>query len=1387
MKGYTAPIVLFLVALVLVVLFGQGASVTQAADYTVTNLEDSGPGSLRQAILDANAQAGADTITFNVSGIITLASPLAITDPAGLTIDGAGQNITISGDNAVRVMSVHSGAVLTLQNLTIADGVAMSGSGGGVLNSGTLTVSNSTFFQNISVFNNGGGISNSGTLTVSNSTFSHNQAGQGGGIFHSIGTLTVSNSTFSQNNATTGGGIYNSSGTVTLRNTIVANNAPGGNCSGAIINGEGNLSYPDSTCPGINADPKLLTLANNGGPTQTMALGAGSAAIDAAVDANCPNTDQRGVTRPQGAHCDIGAFELEQAAAVTYTLSASISGNGSVSADGINCSSDCSETFNEGTEVTLTANPAAGWSFSHWSGDLSGSANPTTITMDSDKSITATFTPDVYHLIYVNQAAGGSNDGSSWANAFTDLQAALAEADSGDEIWVAVGVYKPTTDAGDREASFQLRNGVALYGGFAGTEDAREQRDWLNNVTVLSGDIDDNDDSDADGVVLDPDDINGANSYQVVVGSGADGTAVLDGFTITAGQANGSDPHDRGGGMYNDNSSPTLANVVFSGNQATFGGGMFNDNSSPNLTNVTFNGNQAQHNGGGIYNLSGSNPILIGVSFNGNQTGSFGGGMFNWGNSSPSLTNVIFRGNQAGSDGGGMSNDNSSNPTLTNVTFSGNQAQNSGGGMFNFNNSDLIIQNSIFWHNQDNSGTDTATASIANIDSTPTIRYSLVQGCNPDGAWDVACGENGGGNLDDTDPLFINTPNPDAAPTAAGNLRLQAGSPAIDVGDNSSNDSGADLAGNARIRGGVIDLGAYENPDAACPEDGVRYVNQRATQSGDGLTWASGYRDLQDGLWVNESCEIWVAAGVYRPTDDAGDRAASFELRNSAALYGGFAGTETARNQRDWLNNITVLSGDIDHNDNSDANGVVLDPDDINGANSYQVVVGSGTDGTAVLDGFTITAGQANGPNSHNQGGGMVNNSGSPTLANVIFSGNQAAFGGGLSNSFSSPSLANVTFSSNQANFGGGLYNGFSNPNLANITFSRNQANQDGGGMYNFNSHPSLTNVAFSSNQASRGGGMYNETSSHPSLTNVTFSGNQANIGGGMHNFNNSNPTIQNSIFWHNQDDSGVGTAAASIANNSVSTPIIRYSLVQGCHPHGSWLDDCGADGGHNLADADPLFVVTPDPAAAPTTAENLRLQAGSPAIDAGNNAYVAGIATDLDGNPRITGPAVDLGPYESNAYLLLVDVVGEGTVTRQPDEATYSFGTAVTVTAVADPGWTFSHWSGHLSGSTNPATVTMDGDKSITATFTQDVYLLLVDVVGQGTVTRLPDEATYPSGTVVTVTAVADPGWTFSHWSGDLSGSANPTSITMDGNKSITATFTPDVHHLFLPVIVGP
>jgi hypothetical protein len=140
--------------------------------------------------------------------------------------------------------------------------------------------------------------------------------------------------------------------------------------------------------------------------------------------------------------------------------------------------------------------------------------------------------------------------------------------------------------------------------------------------------------------------------------------------------------------------------------------------------------------------------------------------------------------------------------------------------------------------------------------------------------------------------------------------------------------------------------------------------------------------------------------------------------------------------------------------------------------------------------------------------------------------------------------------------------------------------------------------------------------------------------------------------------------------------------------------------------------------------------------------------------------------------FALSVTLDGSGSVTKNPNQATYTYGTVVQLTAVADTGWAFSSWGGNLSGSTNPASITMNGNKSVIAHFTQNQYTLTVTIDGSGSVTKSPNQGTYTFGQVVTLTAIPGTGWGFSSWSGDQSGSQNPKTITMNGNKAVTAHF---------------
>jgi hypothetical protein len=472
------------------------------------------------------------------------------------------------------------------------------------------------------------------------------------------------------------------------------------------------------------------------------------------------------------------------------------------------------DTFDYGYGETagIIAVADAGYYFVEWTGtavDAGKVADPcaagTTVTMHDDYTAVANFTPPISAVIYVDAGAAGANNGSSWTDAYWYMQDALADAAvTGREIWVAEGSYYPDESKAVpggtrlRTDTFQLISGVAIYGGFPAGGGDWEQRYPNAYETILTGDINT------------PGDAND-NSYHV-----------LDGFTLTAGNADGSYPNYVGGGLYNNAGSPTVRNCTFSNNSASGGGGMYNYQSSATLTNCTFSHNLAQW-GGGMFNEGATDSTLTNCAFTGNSADQ-GGGMYNE-ESNPALTNCAFTGNSAMFDwGGGIYNTEESSPVLTNCTFSGNSAVTDGGGMHGNVDSIPLVSNCIFWGNTDG-GPQDESAQIYNDsdDSTTVINYSCVQG------WTGSLG--GTGNVGD-DPLFYDADGPDnIVGTADDNLRLSVGSPCIDTGDNNSvaadttdldGDGNTiepipfDLDDHPRIIDGdcnateIVDMGAYE-------------------------------------------------------------------------------------------------------------------------------------------------------------------------------------------------------------------------------------------------------------------------------------------------------------------------------------------------------------------------------------------------------------------------------------------------------------------------------------------------------------------------------------------------------------------------------------------------
>jgi CSLREA domain-containing protein len=394
---------ILLIAPAIILTVGRSLHASGSNTITVNTLLDSsvasdGLCSLREAINNANAIAdttggdcvagtGNDTITFSVSGKIAVASTLpSIANTVEL--DGTGQTIAIDGGGANPIFVNSSGALTTLNNLTISNGVT-SGNGGGVLNNGNLTVTNSTFLGNSGF--TGGAIFNSdvGVLSVTNCTFSGNigTSGGGGAIFTNNGG-TISSSTFSTNSSVsavnTGAAIYGNGSTIAVSNSILANsigfNCPVGQAVEVIGNGGGNIS-DDSSCgfgSSIGANGKTIGdsvlplldttgLQNNGGPTDTIALQANSPAVNAVPIANCQPTDQRGHPRPDPADnsgaCDIGAFEsidVTPTPTATATLTATPTATASPTATATATDTlTATPTVTDTATATVTSTPTA--------------------------------------------------------------------------------------------------------------------------------------------------------------------------------------------------------------------------------------------------------------------------------------------------------------------------------------------------------------------------------------------------------------------------------------------------------------------------------------------------------------------------------------------------------------------------------------------------------------------------------------------------------------------------------------------------------------------------------------------------------------------------------------------------------------------------------------------------------------------------------------------------------------------------------------------------------------------------------------------------------------------------------------------------------------------
>ena len=779
-------------------------------------------------------------------------------------------------------------------------------------------------------------------------------------------------------------------------------------------------------------------------------------------------------------------------------------------------------------------------------------------------------------IIYVTSTGAGLQDGTSWANAMSDINTAILYSSlcGHPQVWVAEGTYYGDVTA---DNAFTMMGGAHVYGGFQGTEPATfdlAARDIQSHPTILDG--------------------QGVRRVLYQPAALTNDSSLWDGFTLTGGQAGS----DYGGGAYLRQGG-ILANSTVTQCRAYYAGGVYNQYGT--LRGCTITADSASYYGG-IYN----NGTIHRCRITANQAYYYGGLYSNNG----TLSNCLIANNTAYNYSGIYI----SNCTLYNCHVVANNS--TGSASLNYCGSYCNIYNTLFWGNRSEYNPTSLEQAVSSGSSNffncafeselPAYQHSsecfILSTANT-------------GTI--TSPMFtqpaIGTGH-EYATTA--DWTLQEGSILIDRGSNDSTlytsptyGTATDLVGNPRLQNGRSDIGCYESPYSGISlptyPDSIVYVTATGAGLRDGTSWSNAMSDINVALiyaTLGGCSRIWVAEGTY-----TGDTASSgaFSLREGVNMYGGFVGNEPPTYDlalRDLAAHPTILDG-------QHANRV------LNQSGSYST--------PTVVDGFIIQ----NGLVTNQSGAGVMLRQGGRlrncTIQNNIMLVNNtySYYGIGVNatgTSVSDTVLDHCVIRNNGYQnlipsnytayvYGGGLY--LSDATITNCEVYGNNSYYYGG-IYASSCH--IYNTVVSHNQAYNYAGVYIYYSS---MYNCVVANNTAsNYQGGV--YGNYSSSIYNSIIW--------GNKVNYLASNMDGTLNIYNVAIEGGYSSGTnILELAPTNDGTNGTDNYVRFL---DPGQ-----RNYRLHPASHCVDYGDSTYNH-LATDADGNPRILGNNIDIGAYESEA-----------------------------------------------------------------------------------------------------------------------------------------------------------